>query len=212
LESFAMADNPSSAVLRQIQPSAPSPEDEPYFAALGRFIAAYANAEAQVHILARRLTKLNDAKARIVFSGMRIGDLADRIRGLFRVADASTKRYSEIDGCLRQLDLIGTQRNNLVHRFVNYQKGGIIATNIVTSKSISTHEFDTFTIADPENMDSDCTAITLRLAFSRRKMKPEIKTWVNAPWRYKPPLPAPKPKSLSSTPRSRKRRPPSSRG
>jgi hypothetical protein len=56
----------------------------------------------------------------------------------------------------------------VVHRFVNYQKGGIIATNIVTSKSISTHEFDTFTIADLENMDSDCTAITLRLAFSRR--------------------------------------------
>jgi hypothetical protein len=112
------------------------PEDEPYFAALGRFIASYALAEQQVHLLARHLTRLTDAKARIVFSGMRLGELSERIRGLLKVTKATAKRYNEIDHCLQQLDLIAPQRNNLVHRFVRYSEGKIIVTNTSSSLNI----------------------------------------------------------------------------
>jgi hypothetical protein len=210
-----MADNPFSGLeaFNQVNPPKPTPEDQPYYAAFGKFIASYAGAESQVHVLARRLTRLSDNKARIVFSGMRLGDLAERIRGLLRVTEASNKRYDEIDGCLRQLDLIATQRNNLVHRFVTYEAGKITVTNIVNSKSILAHEWDTFTIADFENMDSDCTAITLRLwASLGNKLKPHLKPWVHEPWRYKPLRPAQKPTQHPSTPRSHKRQPPASRG
>jgi hypothetical protein len=197
-----MPDNPST-------PPIWPPEDQPYYAALGKFIASYAGAESQVHVVARRLTRLNDDKARIVFSGMRLGDLAERVRGLLRVSKARNRRYDEVDGCLRQLDLIATQRNNLVHRFVTYEAGKIKVTNIVVSKSISAPEWDTFTITDFENMESDCTAITLRLwASLGNKMKPDVKLWANEPWRYKPPQPAQKPKQHPSTPQSQKRQPP----
>lgn len=188
-----------SGLAKALMPYPLPKEDEPYFAALGRFIAAYAMAEHQVHILARRLTRVSDAKARIVFSGMRLGDLSERIRGLLRATKSSTKRNDEVDKCLRQLDLIATQRNNLVHRFVQYSDGKITVTNIIISKSIETYEYHTFTVSDFENMDSDCAAITLRLAAvspskGHKKMRPFMKKWVHLTWRHKPPLPAQKAK------------------
>jgi hypothetical protein len=157
-------------------PSPPKP-DQPYFAALGTFITSYAGAEHQVHLLARHLTRLNDAKARIVFSGMRLGDLAERIRGLLRVTRAKSERFNEADTCLKQLDLIASQRNNLVHRFVMFTGEAIEVTNIVIAKSIENPETQTFSMADFENMESDCVA---------------IRKWIRQPWRYKPPQPAQK--------------------
>ena len=162
-------------------------DDTPYFAAIGRFITTYAMAEHQVHVLARKLSRMSDAKGRIVFSGMRLGDLADRIRGLLRTTGASKKRYDEIDRCLRQLDLIATQRNNLVHRFVRYSSGKITVTNVVISKSIETHEQDVYGLQHFEDMDLDCTAITLRLAkICGTNINLPSRKWMHQPWRYKP--------------------------
>ena len=57
------------------------PESEPgYFAELGRMIAAYARAEAGVHVLARHLSRVPDAKARAIFGRMRLPDLIEVIR------------------------------------------------------------------------------------------------------------------------------------
>jgi len=149
-------------------PPPPLPEDEPYMAALGRFIVSYATAEHQVHLLARHLTRLSDAKGRIVFNGMRLGDLSERVRGLLRVTKASPKRYAEADACFQQLDLISAQRNNLVHRFVRYHNKRILVTNIVIAKSIEAAEEQVFTKDDLEHMDGDCTAITIRFAIAMR--------------------------------------------
>jgi hypothetical protein len=193
-------------ILGQLQPLQPSPEDEPYMAALGRFIVAYAMAEHQVHLLARHLTRLSDAKARIIFSSMRLGDLSERIRGLLRVNKASQKRFNETDVCLQQLDLIARQRNSLVHRFVRYHNKRILVTNIVISKSIETAEEQVFTKDDLEHMDDDCTAITLRLRMlcgGGIKIKPDVRKWIREPWRYKPPQPIRKPKRRPLAPQSR---------
>jgi len=213
-----MPDNSPDYVRHLLPFLEPTPgEDEPYFAAIGKFIASYATAEAQVHLLARKLTRLSDAKGRIVFSGMRLGDLAERIRGLLRIANASSKKTTEIDECLRQLDLIATQRNNLVHRFVNYKEKKIVVTNVVTSKTVEDAELHTFTITDFENMDSDCTAITVRLAVyapaggKPTKLTKALRAWVYAPWRYKPPRPVQKPKQRPSIPQSQQPPHPASR-
>jgi len=200
-----------SALRPFLNPITP-PEDEPFFAALGRFIASYAIAEHQVHLLARHLTRLNDAKARIIFSGMRLNDLAERIRGLLRTTRATEKRYNEVDNCLRQLDLIATQRNNIVHRFVLYTHGQIEVTNIIISKSIDVSERQMFKINDFENMDSDCAAITIRFRIICGGREVPLRNWARSPWRYKSPQPNPKAKQRRSAARQRKHRPPASRG
>ncbi len=71
-------------------------------------------------------------------------------------------------------------------------------TNAVVSKSIDSYEVHEFTTNDFENMDSDCTAITIRLSLAsrRRKIKPEILKWVHLPWRYVPAPPKTQNKSL----------------
>jgi hypothetical protein len=171
------------------------PEDEPYFAALGKFIASYAMAEHGIHLLARALTRLSDAKARIIFSGMRLGDLTDRIRGLLRASKASEKRCREVDACLVQLGLIADQRNKIVHRFISYSAGAIVVTNFVIAKSTMALEFDRFSISDFGNMESDCVAISLRIgvvadARHRKSAKPDLIKWAGLPWRYKPRRPS----------------------
>jgi hypothetical protein len=197
-------------------PSAPK-EDDPYFAALGRFIVAYASAEHQVHALARRLARVTDAKGRIIFSGMRLGDLADRVRGLLRATNASDKIYAEVDACIKQLDLIGTQRNKLVHRFVMYSNGKIFVTNHPIAKSEDSTENEIFTLENLKHMDTDCLCIHLRLTrvHDRReksRLSRDTIKWLHGPWRYKLPPPAPKSKPRPAGPQSRKRQPPASRG
>jgi hypothetical protein len=80
------------------------PESEPgYFAELGRMIAAYANAEAGVHVLARYLSGMPDAKARAIFGRMRLPDLIELIRQMMRVDEKPDGVNQEIDTCLIQL-------------------------------------------------------------------------------------------------------------
>lgn len=204
------------ALLPFLSPPLPPKEDDPYFAAFGRFIVSYASAEHEVHGLARRLSRVTDAKGRIIFSGMRLGDLVERVRGLLRVTNASTRIYDEVDACVRQLELIGDERNKLVHRFVMYHKQEIFVTNLPIAKSLDAAEAETFTLPDLENMDLDCLAIRLRLGFLYGKkpkitLNRELLEWLRRSWRYKPSPLAQKPKSRPSIPQSRKHPPPPSR-
>lgn len=141
-----MANDPHSfeqKLLALLSPPLPPKEDDPYFAALGRFIVSYANTEHDVHGLARQLSHVTDAKGRIIFSGMRLGDLADRIRGLLQVTKASARICDEVDACLRQLGDIANERNKLVHRFVMYRKQEILVTNLPIAKSTAAVEIET---------------------------------------------------------------------
>jgi hypothetical protein len=191
------------------RPSAP--DDEAYFAALGRFIASYASAEHSVHTVARKLSRLTDAKARIIFGGMRLGDLTERIRGLLRATRASDKKYNEIDACLIQLDLISEQRNKLVHRWVSYHDGLIWVSNITIAKVIGSSETISLRMSDFTNMNADCSAISYRLQFHGRVGDPSLLKWARSPWRYKPAQPDAGQKPRHKAPQSPKRQPLSSR-
>jgi hypothetical protein len=193
-------------------PPAPPPNEEECFAALGKFIASYASAEHSVHTVARRLSRLTDAKARIIFGGMRLGDLTERIRGLLRATKASDKKYNEIDACLIQLDLIADQRNKLVHRWVHYFDGQILASNAGTAKVVSSTETTFFKIGDFSDMEGDCIAISYRLMHvGTKKLNPATMKWARWPWRYKPAPPGTGPKPPHKAHQSPKPRPPSSR-
>jgi hypothetical protein len=154
-------------------------EDEPYFAALGRFIVAYALAESSVHQLARKLSGLNDHKARVIFGGMRVVDIIDRIRRLLKLAKRSKKTCDAIEDCFGQLDAIGKQRDKLVHRYVDYEANALSVTNYLTAKSILNVEKELFTMTDLETMESDCWLIYSKLTHYRKGRKS------SDPWRQK---------------------------
>jgi hypothetical protein len=61
-------ENPLAKALASMAP----PADERHYAALGRFVTAYASAEAAVFVVARHLSKLDDAKARVIFGNYQV--------------------------------------------------------------------------------------------------------------------------------------------
>jgi hypothetical protein len=207
----------ASTLYNIFNPPSPPPEDDPYFAAYGRFIANYAAAEQAVHFLARRLSRLTDAKARIIFSGMRLSDLAERVRGLLRVTNSTSKKYNEIDACLTQLDLISDERNKLIHRWVIYSNRKIWVSNVATAKIRASFEVVSFDIDDFKHMNDDCLAISFRLtryigqyALSRPSRK--SLAWARSPWRYKRTAPNTPQKQRQKAPRSPRPRPAASGG
>jgi hypothetical protein len=188
----------------------PVPEiksDTTHYEALGRVITSFANAEAAVHVLARKLSGLPDAKARIIFGGMRLVDLTDIVKQMARIDAVSSEQYLEIEKCLTQLNYIGAKRHILVHRSSNFFDGKLFVTNILTSKVITSSETEVIEIELLANMQLDCMRIYLRLDYvsDLKKSSPEwaelIPTMKLQPWRYKhipPKTPNLKPRDKSS--------------
>jgi hypothetical protein len=173
--------------------STPVPEiksDTPHYEAIGRFVTSFATAEAAVHMLARKLSLLPDAKARIIFGGMRLPDLAEIVRQMARLDALPDDQYQEIDECLTQLTDIATKRHNLVHRTSNVFDGKLMVTNIMTSKVINASQTEVFEVEEMSNMQSDCGRIYLRLSHiakpTKSKLDEDLYNAVRmAPWRYK---------------------------
>lgn len=168
-----------------------------HFEALGRFISAFSNAEAATHAIARKLLGVSDAKARIIFSGMRLGDLTERVRGTMRVDVSPATIAEDIDGCLVQLNHISEKRHRLVHRSSIVLGGKLLVTNSLTAKVAENFENDIFEIPELKNMTVDCNAIWLRLMWHCDGEKPDNATeelrayLLSRPWQYKhvPPKP-----------------------
>jgi hypothetical protein len=177
-----------------LQGAKPVPEiklDTPHYEAIGRFVTSFANAEAAVHMLARKLSALPDAKARIIFGGMRLLDLIDIVRQMARIDKIPDRQYSEIDTCLTQLNYIGTRRHSLVHRSSNFFDGKLMVSNILTSKAVTAAEIEVFEIELLSDMQADCNRILLRLRYASEaeKFHQDLIDLVEAmkqePWRYK---------------------------
>ena len=201
-----MATEPSVLAKLLMGDSIPQP-DTPHYEAIGRFLTTFANAEASVHMLARKLSGLPDDKARIIFNGMRLADLTDLIRQLARLDQMTDDWYDEIDTCLVQLGYIATRRHSLVHRTSNFFDGKITVSNILTSKTINNHEFEVYEIELLKNMRTDCGRILLRFRYienpknftaEQTKLILDLR---QLPWLYKhepPKTPNLKPREKSS--------------
>jgi hypothetical protein len=190
--------------------------DAPYFEAIGRFIVEYAAAEGAMHLIARKYSGMGEDKARIVFSGMRLGDITERIRGILKTDKIEDGFQIEIDKCITQLDLISSERNKIVHRYTSYDKDHISVTNVMTAKSVASSERHIFRIEDLRNMTGDCSRIYLRMLIIVDNLMHHFATAgaaiaVYGPWQYIPARPTPKPKPPREVPQSRKRQPPASR-
>jgi hypothetical protein len=182
-------------------------EEARYFEAIGRFIVAYAAAESNLHAVARKLSGLKDDKARVLFAGMRLGDVVSRTRGLLRISKRKPSIRADIEACLTQLDVIGTERDKLVHRYLYALPGkGIRLSNEMTAKSLVTAEEHVFSEQDLLKLQLDCYSIVLRLshvcypAFRQTVLYKESKQALYAPWQYKPASP----KTQTSNPHRRR--------
>jgi hypothetical protein len=171
---------------------------------IGRLVVEYARAEAYVHFLACRVLG-SDYAGRVVFSGMRLGDLAERIRGMLRTGRAfapsykpTEQDYTDIDACLTQLALIGQARQKMAHRFVEMGPDQIRTHNLYTSKTLDSGETDIFERDQIQRMIADCVRIRRRIlrhtdgeARRRERHDPDWLPALFAPWRYTPPPPNP---------------------
>jgi hypothetical protein len=166
-----------------------------YFSALGQLFVGCANVENAVHMLARKVSGLEEKKARIIFGGLRYGDLRKRISKMMEIDDFDKELRSRVENCLNQYALIDNHRDKMAHRMVSYHKGKIHVSDILTVKSVDTAENVSYDLKDFENMISDCALIYFRLETVRRpsayikgptyRLK-QIKDGLHASWRYKP--------------------------
>ena len=184
-------------------------DDTPYYAALGRFVTYYAAAEAAVHMLARKLSGLSDQKARVMISGLRLGDVQSKVKALMKISSPGTATQTTIEQCLTQLDVIATNRDKLVHRIVSVKGETLNVTNIFTAKSLLTHEEESFTIHDINCMQGDCMIIyarleRVRLPSLKKGDSAEFARSIASPWFYKPQRPETRGKQRDQSSRSRR--------
>jgi hypothetical protein len=188
----------------------PIERDTPHYEAVGRFITSYASAEAAVHVLARKLSGMSDAKARAIFGDMRLGDLSKRIRQMTKIDNLAAEVIAEIESCLQQLATVAERRHNLVHRSTNFIDGKLHVTNALIAKSKESVEAETLDHDDLAAMHSDCLAIYLRIAdiVTPNKERDEFLTeFLARPWRYKPVPPKNRGQSPQKAQKSKNRQP-----
>ena len=177
--------------------------EDKYFASFGRFIAAYALAEASFHIAARHYSGLEEHRARAIFSGMRLPDLIERTRSL--IADAD--QLISYDRIKDQFNYIGDERDQFVHRQITVDiDGHLKVTNLLTCKKITSAAPRHFSLDDMANMTLDCHAIFAQMVtlcgrlehFEHVAAETSLLS-AHASWRYKRPQPSDPTKRTPST-------------
>lgn len=178
--------------------AAMNPNESALYEGVGRFIVAFAGAEAGVHLIARKLSRLDDEIARALFNGMRLSDMTDRTRSLLRIKpeDGTAPVLTEeataiVKACLDQLGLIAGHRHNLVHRVTGCGAIGIFVTNILSSKSFEHSEFEIYALSEFTAMTEDCLDIFNQLdrLATNNRVNEALKFGIPT-WRYRPSAPA----------------------
>jgi hypothetical protein len=165
-----------------------TPDETAYFAAYGRFVAAFALAEAALHVAARHFSGISEENARVIFGGLNRGELGEIVRKL----TMNTSQHEEVDALVKQLEAIAKERNKLVHRMVEYDpKEGLKVSNSLTVKVVEKVENKTFSISDLNDMEDDCKRIFIRFGLLRGEIDHDRMTaygfsvlGMSGPWRY----------------------------
>jgi hypothetical protein len=90
-------------------------EDEPFQKALGRFIVAFADAEAELYRVLVNYSGVSDPVARALFSGTRARSMIDFIRSIAHNTAMSADRRDDLEHVFVQLTAINAMRDHLVH-------------------------------------------------------------------------------------------------
>lgn len=178
----------------------PDPPDplEPYWAALGKFLHRYAQAETTVFNILRVVAGLTHHKATALFSGTRMSDTISFIR---RIHEADGQPLSPwLEKALPKLSQLTTARNEILHQGFSLNGDKIIVTNRQRTMPRATTERQ-YTVEDLIDMEADtCVAhaclnmhwLESRFPRSRKAMHQREKEIATTAWRYKSPQPAPR--------------------
>jgi hypothetical protein len=164
-----------------------------YFRTFGYFMNQFANVEAMVHALLRRITSLPDKEARVISGGMRLGDVIDITRRLARVRNLPPKPVALMEKAFQQLALIGNLRDKLVHRGASISVSGdeITSSNARTVRFKEDTEILKLSVQDIEAAALDLGVIFIRFLtlyhsgpnFEKAALRAMLK---DEPWLYKP--------------------------
>ncbi len=186
-------------------------EDEPYFAAIGKFIVEYARAEAAFHVLAHKLLGVESRKSTAILSGMRFPDLVDRIKAMLPLEKVSEKDTGVILGCLTQINAVGTRRHHLVHRWVTYENQKILVTNLFIAKSPELVHDSEMSLDDLKMLRDDCLKIYFRVIRIARPApkndSAQFLDWLRSAWQYTPEQPNNPASKPPKTQKSKQRQP-----
>lgn len=185
------------------------PNESRFFEQLGRTVTQYALADNAMHEAARNFIGLPSRKARLLLAGMRNSDIKKRALDVARADGRSEADILEFETLWAQFDLIGTDRDKLVHRVVEHVGDKLKVTNHHTARDVQKAETDEFSLSELNAMWFDCNAIMLR--FFALTMEPDDRLQSQArqaakgPWRYK--CAPPKPPSPGKSGRRQKAKP-----
>lgn len=90
-------------------------EDESFERALGRFIIAFSDAEAELYKVLIRYSEVTDPIARALFSGTKTRGMIDFIRSIAHNSAMHADRRDDLEHVFVQLAAINTMRDHLVH-------------------------------------------------------------------------------------------------
>lgn len=107
----------------------PPSDNAEYYEALGRFVAAFSQAEMWLFYLYARLTRTPMNTARIVFAGMRTEQMLKHIKALWKADPPAPEVRADYMPVLQHLGAIATRRNHVVHWVTGINESGRVVTN-----------------------------------------------------------------------------------
>jgi hypothetical protein len=205
-----MSDAPKSDLQAAIAATNPD-EDEPFQKALGRFIVAFADAEAELYRVLVHYSGVSDAVARALFSGTRARSMIDFIRSIAHNTAMSADRREDLEHVFAQLTAINTMRDHLVHHSsdnysFNDPKRRIVAnTRASRYGNAKGYEVGADTI---DAMTWDLYGVANHLNMHWGKREGAFQPWREnpedqkpTPWTYSPPHPIPSWEKTPTSPR-----------
>ncbi|WP_341915786.1 hypothetical protein [Ferrovibrio terrae] len=155
---------------------------------LGEFVWLFSLAEVNIKDALWRLTEMQPHTARAVLSGVKIDTAMSLIRRLSEAEEWPQKRISEVDHVFRQLALINSFRNDILHH-----QGQVKGRKITVSNGFSAHipervRTTTISVGDLRRMNSDLAKIIFSLLyFSLGEDNRGSRVLLHkSAWRYKP--------------------------
>jgi hypothetical protein len=160
--------------------------------ALGLLVSNYAKVETLLQVYARRLLGMDDARARIVFAGVRVCDLLTRIRGLQTVSQVDAATVVEYETLEKQIRRISEARHLLVHNGVSItEDDSVLSHKGLVSRAVDTFQEQYFTVEALTAIANDLGCIAVRLldlAHPGERMRfedsSEFTAMLQADWRF----------------------------
>ncbi|MBS4045782.1 MAG: hypothetical protein KG075_05515 [Alphaproteobacteria bacterium] len=156
---------------------------------LGQFVWLFSFVESNVKDVLWQLTKMQPQTARAVLSGIKIDAAMSLIRRLSEAEDWPQKRRSEVEHVFRQLALINSFRNDILHKFWDVEGRKLTVSNVLSVHIPERIQETTVTMGDLKRMIADLTRINFSLLyFSLGEETRGYRSLLHRkPWLYKPP-------------------------